>query len=425
MGKNWTKAQRQSSVHVKIARNPLLSARIAYCLQPRHVRRIKVDAGTLVFSGTAALFLIWTLSALWHIRWARRLPTLSALGPVPVESPVKCSVIIAARDEEARIEQTLRHLFAQRGVEFEIIVVDDRSADRTQEILQRLTVEDSRLQVKRVTALPEGWLGKCHACHLGANAATGDWILFTDADCWLQPDVIARALRVAERDRADHVTMVSGLAPGSLGLKAAHLLFLLSFANWFSGVNRDRPRSFMGIGAFNLVRAEAYRQCGGYEALRLTVVDDVKLGLLLRRAGKRTRAFVGGDDVECHWGTTAWSTVKIMEKNYFAAVDYRLGLVLGGSTFVMLLLTLLILGLLSGTVAGIAAALSPFSLILPSGILARRLGWSWLTTLYVPFMFPLFPYAILNSAFVTLRQGGVRWRDTFYPLETLRRANVR
>ena len=80
-------------------------------------------------------------------------------------------------------------------------------------------------------------------------------------------------------------------------------------------MNRNRPKSFMGIGAFNLVRAAAYRQCGGYEALRLTVVDDMKLGLLLRRAGKRTRAFIGSDDVECHWGTTAWGMVKVMEKN--------------------------------------------------------------------------------------------------------------
>src|SRR6185436_11101474 len=163
---------------------------------------------------------------------------------------------------------------------------------------------------------------------VGASVATGDWILFTDADCWLKPDVIARALHVAERDGADHVTLVSGLAAGSVGLKASHLMFLISLANWFSGVNRDRPKSFLGIGAFNLVRAAAYRQCGGYEALRLTVLDDVKLGLLLRRAGKRTRAFIGGDDVECHWGTTAWGTVKIMEKNYFATVDYRTGLVL-------------------------------------------------------------------------------------------------
>ena len=173
------------------------------------------------------------------------------------------------------------------------------------------------------------------------------------------------------------------------------------------------------------MRTTAYRQCGGYEALRLTVVDDMKLGLLLRRASKRTRAFIGGDDVECHWGTTAWSTVKIMEKNYFAALDYRIGLVLAGSVFVILVFSILILGLISGTVAGFAAALSPLSLGLPATILARRLGWSWPPAVYVPFMFPLFLYALLNSAFVTLRQGGIRWRDTFYPLATLRAGNVR
>src|SRR5262249_23144038 len=272
---------------------------------------------------------------------------------------------------------------------------------------------------------PEGWLGKCYACHVGAGSATGDWILFTDADCWLKPDVIARALCVAERDGASHITMTSGLAPGSVGLKASHLLFLISLANWFSGVNRDRSKSFMGIGAFNLVRAAAYRKCGGYEALRLTVLDDMRLGLLLRRAGNRTRSFIGGDDVECHWGTTAWSTVKIMEKNYFAALDFRLGLALAGSAFVVLVSTILVLGLVTGTAAGFAAAFSPLLVILPAAILARRLRWSWSIALYAPFMFPLFLYTLLNSVFVTQRQGGIRWRDTFYPLDTLRQWNVR
>jgi glycosyltransferase involved in cell wall biosynthesis len=101
-------------------------------------------------------------------------------------------------------EQTLRHLFDQRGVEAEFIVVDDRSTDQTSEILRRLAQVDSRVQVRRVEALPDGWLGKCHACHVGASAATGDWILFTDADCWLQPDAIARALLAAECAGADH-----------------------------------------------------------------------------------------------------------------------------------------------------------------------------------------------------------------------------
>jgi hypothetical protein len=340
------------------------------------------------------------------------------------EEHFRCSVVIAARDEGARIEQTIRHLLAQRKVALELIVVDDRSTDRTSEILRRLASEDARVQVKRVDVLPEGWLGKCHACHVGAGAATGNWILFTDADCWLKPDVIARAVRLAERDGADHVTMSPGTVVETLGAKAWHLLFLTSLLNWFSGVNRDRPRSYLGIGAFNLVRAAAYQQCGGYETLRLTVVDDVKLGLLLLRAGKRTRGFLGADDVECHWGATVGSMIKIMEKNYFAVIDYRVGLVLAGSLFTILVLGFLIAGLMSGTPAGLAAGLSPLSLILPAGILARRLGWSWPCALCVPFMIPVFLYALLNSTVVTLRHGGIRWRNTFYPLKTLRAGNV-
>ena len=173
----------------------------------------------------------------------------------------------------------------------------------------------------------------------------------------------------------------------------------------------------------SIARAKAYQQCGGYEALRLTVVDDIKLGLLLHRAGKRTRAFLGADDVECHWGTTVRSMVKIMEKNYFAALDYRLGL--AGSVAVTLVATLLVLGLLSGTTAGFTAAFSPLLQSLPAAILARRLAWSWPCAVCMPFMFSVFIYTLLNSTFVTLRQGGIRWRDTFYPLKTLRAGNVR
>lgn len=380
---------------------------------------------TYVFGGTAALFLLGMCSTLWHMRWVRRLPPLQPTpGATPAESGIKCSIVIAARDEEARIEQTVRHLLAQRGVEIELVVVDDRSTDRTGEILRRLAREDPRVQVKRVDVLPEGWLGKCHACHLGASAATGDWILFTDADCWSKPDLIARAVQLAERVKVDHVTLISGIAERSLSLRASHLAFLISLANWISGVNRDRPKAHLGIGAFNLVRASAYRECGGYEKLRLTVVDDVKLGLLLVRAGKRTRSFIAGPDLECHWGASAWSMVKIMEKNYFAALNYRLGLVLAGSLFVALIISILIVGLFSGTSLGLAAAFSPLCFILPAALLARRLGWPWPCALLTPFMFPLFLYALLHSTFVTLRQGGIRWRDTFYPLKALRSGNV-
>lgn len=338
---------------------------------------------------------------------------------------MRCSVVVAARDEATRLEETVRRLLAQRGVAVDVIVVDDRSTDGTGDILRRLVSEDARVQAVQVESLPHGWLGKCYACHVGASAATGEWMLFTDADCWLKPDVIARALRVADRETADHMTLTPGVAPQTVGARAWHLAFLSRLASWMSRVNQDRPGAHLGIGAFNLVRASAYRDCGGYERLRLTIVDDVKLGLLLHRAGKRTRAFVGGDDVECHWGTTVPGMIRIMEKNYFAAADFRLAPVLVAGLLGSLILGAAVVGPWTGTAAGMAAGLAPWSLALPAAVFAKRLGWSVGSAALTPLLYPVLVYALVNSAFVTLRQGGVRWRDTFYPLDTLRKGSVR
>jgi glycosyltransferase involved in cell wall biosynthesis len=374
-----------------------------------------------LFGCIAAIFVGMSLHALYHSRWARRLPSLVA----PETKNIRCSIVIAARDEEARIEQTVRQLLAQEAVAVEIHVVDDRSKDRTGEILRRLMKEDSRVKPQRVEILPEGWLGKCHACHVGASSTQGEWILFTDADCWLKPDALARALTVAQSDCVDHVTLTPGVAPETRSAEAWHLAFLISLANWFSGVNRDHPKAYMGMGAFNLVRASAYRACGGYEALRLSVVDDLKLGLLLRRNGKRTRAFIGGDDAECHWGTTALSMIKIMEKNYFAAIDYRGIAVVGLVLFTIVLWPAALIGPFTGSLFGIAAGLGLLTLIVPAFLFARKLGWSLRGALIAPFIYPLLIYAIVNSTVVTLRQRGIRWRDTFYPLDVLRAGTVK
>lgn len=381
--------------------------------------RARMTLSTIVFLVTASLFAWFAGISLWHLRRVHQLPNISGAPKAG------CSVIIAARDEQSRIENTVRHLLAQTGVDLELIIVDDRSQDRTPQILEELAREDRRIQIKRVEALPPEWLGKCHACHIGAQAASKEWILFTDADCWLKPDVISRAIAVAERDVVDHIALAPGTIVDSIWTRAWHLLFLVSILGWISGVNRDRRGAHFGIGAFNLVRASVYKEFGGYEALRLTVLDDVKLGRLVRRVGKRTRGYLGSRDIECHWGTTVSSMVKIMEKNYFAAVDFRLPIVVAGVTFVAAVCGIVMAGLFSATPAGLIAGLSPLLCIAPSAILAKRVGWPVSSALPTPLMFPVFWYALINSTFVTLRQGGVRWRDTFYPLKTLRAGMVR
>lgn len=383
---------------------------------------MQISAADFVFWSIAAVHIGMALRAFIYLRWVRRLP---AMPPLSANMAARVSVVLAARDEEARIQDTIRRLLAQKGVEIEVIAVDDRSRDRTGEILRLLATEDPRLRVLRVDSLPADWLGKCHACHLGAGAATGGWILFTDADCWLKEDVIARALVVADRERADHVTLTPGVAPEGVAAQAWHLAFLITICDWIAGVNRDKPKAHLGMGAFNLVKASAYRECGGYETLRLTVLDDVRLGLLLRRAGKRTRGFIGGDDAECHWGTTVRSMIKIMEKNYFAAADYRFGLIVGLVIFGTILWGGALVGPFTGTLAGCGAFLAMLMVPVPSAVLASRLRWPLTASLLTPFIFPVLFYAMLNSAVVTRRQGGVRWRDTFYSLELLRQRGVR
>src|SRR5262249_46947701 len=256
-------------------------------------------------------------------------------------------------------------ILALQGIQFEVIPVDDRSRDETSQILKRISAEDPRVKPKRVDILPENWLGKCHACHLSALSPAGAWLLVTYADCWLKPVVLARASAVAEAEQVEHVPLTPGVSARTLPAEGCHLAFLLTIIDWIANVNCDKPNAHLGIGAFNLVRAEVYRKFGGYETLRLSVVDDVKFGRLVRRVGARTRAFIGGDDVECHWGETARDLIKIMEKNYFAAIDYRTFLAILVGVIMPLLWLAALLGPFSSTFIGWTAFAALLSIAIP------------------------------------------------------------
>src|SRR5205823_4381069 len=139
--------------------------------------------------------------------------------------------------------------------------------------------------------------------------------LFTDGDIWMKPDVIARAVGAARAEAADHVCLLFGMSHGTLAGKACHLIATMSLAGQAARLGTGRPDGYMGLGAFNLVRAAAYHEAGGHVPLRLTVCDDWMLGLLLRRAGRSTRAFLAGADVEADWFATPLGMVRALEKN--------------------------------------------------------------------------------------------------------------
>jgi len=369
----------------------------------------------------------WGLAALvWLIglRVVRRLPPARS-GSAAGEPLPRVSVIVAARDEQDRIDTTVRRLLDQRGVGCEPIVVDDRSADGTAGRLAAIAAREPALRVIRIETLPAGWLGKCHALHAGAAAATGDWLLFTDADTWMERDLVARAVAAAVADGAAHLCVVPHQRIGSAWGRAANLAFALVLIGQAAGANRDRPGSFIGIGAFNLVRADAYRAIGGHGSLRMDVVDDLKLGLLLRRAGHRTRVWFSGPDMEVAWAATGGGILRALEKNSFAM--FRYSLARAGAAFAAsagLWLTA-VLGPLTARPGGYAAAAGFASLVVPAVVASRRAGWGILPALLTPLALVLMPLSVARSTWVALRRGGVTWRGTFYPLPELRRGVVK
>jgi glycosyltransferase involved in cell wall biosynthesis len=222
-----------------------------------------------------------------NLATVRRLSRVAhAPGPVP-----RVSIVIPARNEERSIEAAVLSQLAQRYPDFELIVVDDQSTDRTGEILARLAGEDPRLHVVAGSAPPAGWLGKPHALWLGAQASTSPILLFVDADVIYGPEALALAAAFLREAHADLLCLLPRiemrgfwervLMPYLLG---AYFLGPGFLTNW------DRVRSIAaGGGAGNLITRETYDRIGGHAAIRDSVIDDVHLALRVKGSGLRAR----------------------------------------------------------------------------------------------------------------------------------------
>ena len=214
----------------------------------------------------------------------------------------KVSVVFAARDEEQYIGDCLQSLRKQTYENLEVVVVNDRSTDRTPQIIDDLVAQDSRIQGLHIQELPQGWLGKNHALWQGAKLATGSHLLFTDGDVVFEPNAILESMQWLEGNNLDHLVLSPKLHSRSSFLSVLQayfaLMFLLFTRPSLAGQSKNH---YVGAGAFNLVRRKAYDAIGQHQALRLEVIDDVMLGKLLVQKGFRQMALSGYDMISLHW----------------------------------------------------------------------------------------------------------------------------
>jgi hypothetical protein len=387
-----------------------------------------------------ALLAVWARFA-WVYGRIARLPDLSR-APSPDPAPgggawPKLTVVVACRNEARNVRRALSSLLAQDYPSYEVVAVDDRSEDATGSILRELAAAHPALRVARVDLLPAGWLGKTHAMHQGAAGATGDWILFTDADVLFAPGALRRAVAWVECEGLGHgVALPHFIAPGWWE-RAFVALFglLLLVAIRVDDLRRAGSRAYIGIGAFNLVRREAYRGIGGHERLRLEVADDLKLGLVLRRSGGRQGCADSGGLVSVRWQQGFVATMRGLLKNFFAGNDYswrttaRTAIGLPLATTFPAAYVLWALGRGSpgtGTVAGtiVAGATCLISMTL-LGASSRQFAFGrGPEGLLLPFMGPCMAGVAVASAVGATARRAIVWRGTRYALSDLKAGAV-
>lgn len=387
-----------------------------------HIRYVDIRLAFAIVLGLTAV------AALFQLIWGYlNIPSLRDVPPLRGAAAPSVSIIVAARNEERHIEPAVRSLLAQTYPSLELIVVDDRSDDATPRILSGLAAVHARLRIVRVDALPDGWLGKNNALQAGAAAAGGELLLFADADVVMESDAVARAVRLLAAERADHVAVAPDLVLPTWPLALVVNYFMMWFLLWLRAWRARNPRStaFIGIGAFNLVRAAAFDRVGGFSRIPLRPDDDIMLGKLLKREGFRQLLASADGVVRVEWYRNLRELSHGFRKNAFAGMNYSawraVGAAAGGAA--LCVWPFIAVWITSGAERGWYAAAAVAQMIAYAGPAFVHRSRPWLALLY-PVAAVIFVTILLAAVVRTLRRGGIEWRGTFYPLARLRANRV-
>jgi hypothetical protein len=334
-----------------------------------------------------------------------------------------CSVLIPARNEEATIADAVLSVLRNHNVDFEVIVLDDESVDRTSEIVRAIASEDHRVRLATASPLPLGWCGKQHACHLLARLASYRLLVFMDADVRLRPDALARMSAFMEQSGA---ALASGVPLQKTRTFSERLLVpLIHFVLLgFLPIGRMRasrdPAYGAGCGQLFITRHDAYFACGGHSAVRATLHDGLKIPRVFRAAGFKTDLFDATDIAHCRMYLTNADVWRGFAKNAHEAlgsprlIGMASLLLVGGQILPPFLLVLACLQIPKSPLAIMLSLLAMVAVFLPRLFAVARFGQPLTSALLHPFGIGAL-LAIQWFAFVrSLRQATAVWKGRTY-----------
>jgi glycosyltransferase involved in cell wall biosynthesis len=379
----------------------------------------------IMISGGMALF--WIFASLRAAYSSINLPWLKDFNLSDEQIKPRISLLFAARDEEEKLPAALATLATLDYPELEIIGVDDRSKDATGRLLDEFAAIHPRFRAIHVSELPPGWLGKPHALQKGYEASTGEWLLFTDADVRFKSDVPRRAMALVTQRNLDHLSLYGDVE--MVGFWETVLLTFFGMAFLMAtnprGVLNPKSKTYVGVGAFQMLKRSAYEASGTHKRLAMEVVDDMRLGKIVKQAGFRSGVGMAQNSVVVRWQSGVRNLINGVTKNFFAGAGFSVARVLVAISALLLTNFVPFVGVIFGH--GWVRILSAIAAVMALGMhvgvdIVQRVSPLYCFTL--PFGAVLFSYMLLRSMVVTLKQGGIIWRDTFYPLDALKRGAV-
>lgn len=357
----------------------------------------------------------------------------AAQPPGTWEAP-RVSLIVPARNEERSIERCVRSLLTQEYPRdrVRVLVLDDRSTDRTGEILARLAAEDARLTVLTGAPLPGGWVGKCWALHQASRHADpgSRYLLFTDADTVHTPHMLTSVVRFAEARALDLLSLGTGQELGSWGERLflpTILTFAVSGHGTVSEVNDPARRAVAKAnGQFMLFRTTAYEAIGGHEAVKSEIVEDFALARLTKRLGHRLALADGRDLVRVRMYHSSREIWDGFSKNAFAEAQKGPGGALGAlvalpflalAPYALPLLSVRRLvrrGRLVDVLASVLGCTLAGTMIAFNATVVKQFGLARRQVAVQPLGWLFFWGVLLNSTWRTLSGRGVQWKGRTY-----------
>jgi chlorobactene glucosyltransferase len=370
-------------------------------------------------SAIVAGLVVLLIIALGNMRYLRRLYSY----PAPPAWP-RCSVLVPARNEELNIGRCIKSLLDQDYPDFQVIVLDDNSTDRTWQILQEFALKYPGLTLLQGTPLPDDWLGKHWACSQLAQASDGELLVFVDADTYHEPGMLRGAAAAMVNEKA---ALISAL-PRQIIVSWSEMLSIPAFyLGMLCGVPLEltrlqrNPLLFAVLGQFLVFRRDAYEAAGGYAAVRNNVVDDIAIGRRVHAMGLKYKLLDGGGLVSCRMYRNFDQVWKGLTKSTFATFNFD-------PFFLVFMWTLVVIVFVSPPIVlgiGLAQPQVPVGIttMAAAAVFLNLVLW---TVSHARFHFPLYLVLIypLSTVFMTVvalasmvltMQGKARWKGRSMP----------